>query len=59
LTPSSTVTVGLNNQSKKAIMVANTDRSSFKNPLTLMNTPLDVEEEIMLDESPRANHNNT
>jgi len=53
------VTVGLNNQSKKTIMVANTDRSNFKNPLNLMNTPLDVEEEIMLDESPRGNHNNT
>ena len=40
-------------------MVAKTDRSNFKNQLTMINTPLDVEEEIMLDESPRANHNNT
>jgi hypothetical protein len=40
-------------------MVANTDRSNFKNPLTFINTPLDNEEEIMLDESPRGNHNNT
>jgi hypothetical protein len=40
-------------------MVANTDRSNFKNPLTFINTPLDVEEEIVLDESPRGNHNNT
>jgi hypothetical protein len=59
LTPTSTVTVGQNNQSKKTILVANTDRSNLKNPLTLNNTPLNVEEEIMLDESPRANHNSS
>lgn len=41
------------------VMLTNTDCLNLKMPITLINTPREVEDEIMLDESPRNNNNNT